>query len=41
VARMDSVRLILAVAAHKGWRVDHMDVKSPFLNGNLVEEVYI
>jgi hypothetical protein len=38
---MESVRLILAVAEHEGWRVHHMDVKSAFLNGNLVEEVYV
>ena len=41
VARMESVRLILALAAQEGWRVHHMDVKSAFLNGNLREEVYV
>jgi hypothetical protein len=41
VARMEPVRLILAVAAHEGWRVHHIDVKSAFLNGDLVEEVYV
>jgi hypothetical protein len=41
VARMESVRLILAVAAHEGWRVHHMDVKSAFLNGELKEDVYV
>ena len=40
VARMESVRL-LALAAQKGWRVHHMDVKSAFLNGDLKEEVYV
>jgi hypothetical protein len=39
VARMDSVRLLLALAAQEGWRVHHMDVKSAFLNGALKEEV--
>ncbi|KAM0916826.1 hypothetical protein ACQ4PT_009866 [Festuca glaucescens] len=29
VARLESVRLILALAAHRGWEVHHMDVKSP------------
>ncbi|KAF0927925.1 hypothetical protein E2562_036901 [Oryza meyeriana var. granulata] len=38
---MESVRLLLAVAAHAGWRVHHMDVKSAFLNGELAEEVYV
>ena len=30
MARMDSVRLLLALAAQEGWRVHHMDVKSAF-----------
>jgi hypothetical protein len=41
VARMESVRLILALASQEGWRVHHMDVKSAFLNGDLKEEVYV
>ena len=35
VARLDIVRVILAVAANRGWQVDHLDVKSTFLNGEL------
>jgi len=41
VARLDSVRALLAVAAHEGWKVHHLDVKSAFLNGELAEEVYV
>lgn len=41
VARLDSVRLLLALAAYEGWQVHHMDVKSAFLNGDLQEEVYV
>jgi len=41
VARMESVRVLLALAAQEGWRVHHMDVKSAFLNGDLKEEVYV
>jgi transposase InsO family protein len=41
VARMDSVRVLIALAAHEGWQVHHMDVKSAFLNGDLLEEVYV
>jgi hypothetical protein len=41
VARMDTVRLLLALAAHQHWQVHHMDVKSAFLNGELVEQVYV
>lgn len=41
VARMETVRLLLALAAQGEWQVHHMDVKSAFLNGNLEEEVYV
>nr|CAB3451780.1 unnamed protein product [Digitaria exilis] len=41
VARLDSVRALVAVAAHEGWNVHHLDVKSAFLNGDLEEEVYV
>jgi hypothetical protein len=41
VARMESMRLLIVLAAQEGWRVHHMDVKSAFLNGDLKEEVYV
>ena len=41
VARMETVRLLLVLAAGQGWQVHHMDVKSAFLNGDLIEEVYV
>jgi hypothetical protein len=41
VVRMESVHILLALAAQEGWQVHHMDVKSTFLNGDLKEEVYI
>jgi hypothetical protein len=41
VARMESVRMLVAAAAQEGWFVHHMDVKSAFLNGELREEVYV
>jgi hypothetical protein len=41
VARMETVRILLALAAHGGWEVHHMDVRSAFLNGDLSEEVYV
>jgi hypothetical protein len=40
VARMESVRIVLAAASHHGWTVHHMGIKSAFLNGDLAEEVY-
>jgi hypothetical protein len=41
VARLDTVRLILAMAANRGWQVHHLDVKLAFLRGELEEEVYV
>ena len=41
VARLDTVRLLLALAANRGWQVHHLDVKTAFLNSDLVEEVYV
>ena len=41
VARIETVRVLLALAAQDGWQVHHMDVKSAFLNGDLSETVYV
>ena len=41
VARMDTVRMILALAAQRGWCVFQLDVKSAFLHGKLAENVYV
>lgn len=41
VARMETVRAVLSIAAQNKWKVYQMDVKSAFLNGVLMEEVYI
>jgi hypothetical protein len=41
VARIETVRLLIAIAAQRGWQVHHIDVKLAFLNGELREEVYI
>ena len=40
VARLDTIRLLLAIAAQLNWKVYQMDVKSAFLNGVLQEEIY-
>ena len=41
VARMETMRVVLSIAAQNKWKVYQMDVKSAFLNGVLMEEVYI
>ena len=41
MARVEAIRLFLAYATYKKFKVYQMDVKSTFLNGELEEEVYI
>ena len=41
VSRMETIRMILSIAAQNKWNIHQMDVKSAFLNGILKEEVYI
>ncbi|KAJ0468434.1 putative RNA-directed DNA polymerase [Helianthus annuus] len=41
VARFETIRIVLALAAQKGWMAYQFDVKSAFLNGVLNEEVYV
>ncbi|BBN69627.1 ADP glucose pyrophosphorylase large subunit 1 [Prunus dulcis] len=41
VARLDTVRTLIALAAQKRWKLFQLDVKSAFLNGVLQEEVYV
>ncbi|KAG8488945.1 hypothetical protein CXB51_017000 [Gossypium anomalum] len=41
VARLDTIRLVFALATQKQWKVHQLDVKSAFLNGFLKEEIFI
>ena len=41
VARLNTIRLLLAIAAQENWKVYQLDVKSAFLNGFLQEEIYV
>ena len=41
VARIETVRVIIALAASNGWEIHHLDVKTAFLHGDLLEEVYV
>ena len=41
VARLESIRILLAIASHLNFKLYQMDVKRAFLNGMLQEEVYV
>eukprot|EP00253_Pinus_taeda_P036015 PITA_36015 len=41
IARLEAIRMFLALSSFQKFKVYQMDVKSSFLNGDLEEEVYI
>ena len=41
VARLDTIKTLLALVAQNGWNIHHMDIKSTFLNGYLEEEIFV
>jgi hypothetical protein len=41
VAKMNTIRLMIAMATKYNWKLHQLDVKSTFLNGELKEEVYL
>eukprot|EP01018_Ginkgo_biloba_P014417 Gb_10193 [translate_table: standard] len=41
VAKMITIRVIFALVAQCNWDIHQLDVKSTFLNGTLLEEVYM
>ena len=41
VAMLKSIRILLAIAAYYDYEIWQMDVKTAFLNGNLLKDVYM
>jgi hypothetical protein len=41
IARLESIRILLAYVTYHGFKLYQMDVKSAFLNGPIKEEVYV
>ena len=41
VARHDTIRLFIALAAQNSWPIFQLDVKSAFLHGDLKEQVFV
>lgn len=41
VARTETIRLLVNLAAANGWEIHHLDVKTAFLHGELKETIYV
>ena len=41
VAKLNTIRVLIALATKNNWKIHQLDVKSAFLNGDLKEEVYL
>ena len=41
VIKMNTIKIILSLAASLWWHIHQMDVKNAFLNGDLYEEIYM
>jgi hypothetical protein len=41
VARLEAIRILLAIVTSKGFKLYQMDVKSAFLNSVIQEEVFV
>ena len=41
VAKINTIRILISIAANRDWPLQQFDVKNSFLNGDLEEEVYM
>lgn len=41
VIKWNTLRSVVALAGHHGWKMYHLDVKTAFLNGRIDEELYV
>ena len=41
IAKLNTIRIMIALATKYNWKVHQLDVKPAFMNGDLKEEVYL
>ena len=41
IAKINTIRIIISIAANRDWPLKQFDVKNDFLDGDLEEEVYM
>jgi hypothetical protein len=41
IAKWNIIIMVINLAAHNGWKLHQMDVKSAFLNGDLKEDIFM
>ena len=41
IVRFETIRILIAFAALKGWKFHHLDVKSAFQNGEINEVIHV
>ncbi|KAM1668041.1 hypothetical protein ACFX2K_047429 [Malus domestica] len=41
VARLDTIQIVISLAAQKSWKIYQLDVKSAFLHGEIEEKVFV
>lgn len=41
VVKWNTLRSVVALAGHRGWKIFHLDVKTAFLNGIIEEDIFV
>lgn len=41
VVKWNTLRSVVALAGHRGWKIFHLDVKTAFLNGVIDEDIFV
>ena len=41
VLSLETVRVLLAISTYHGWKIHDMNLKSTFLNGEIIKDIYV